>query len=304
MDLTGDTIICAGDAAVLNANSNVNVWWAEVNTPNDTFAVGPSITVSPLSTMEYIANGVLLKDTIKVRVIDPPQVSLGPDTAVCDGKELSFDVTNPGAWYQWSTGASTSAEIITEAGKFWVEVFNDGCSRSDTVIVDIKSNPKVDLGGDSVVCAIYGDTIRLDAGIAVDYNWLNDSSADRYLTVSQPGLYAVQVEYANACKNSGKINIIEYCPEVLWVPNSFSPNGDGKNDVFRAFGNNIDQFEMKIFNRSGTLVFQTDRLTGYWDGTVKGESLPGWSIYLLHTFQCDHRSGQGSIMQRKKAQFN
>jgi gliding motility-associated-like protein len=68
-------------------------------------------------------------------------------------------------------------------------------------------------------------------------------------------------------------NIVEINPPVeLYVPNAFTPNGDGLNDFFGAKGEGITDFEMLIFNRWGELIFESHDIKKTWDGTYKGES--------------------------------
>ena len=55
------------------------------------------------------------------------------------------------------------------------------------------------------------------------------------------------------------------------VPNAFTPDGDGNNDIFYAYGTNIVEFEMMIFDRWGEKLFTSDNLDDGWDGTYKGE---------------------------------
>lgn len=59
-------------------------------------------------------------------------------------------------------------------------------------------------------------------------------------------------------------------PATLYVPNAFTPNGDGINETFNAQGQSITSFNMKIFNRWGEMIFETDDLQRGWDGTYKG----------------------------------
>jgi gliding motility-associated-like protein len=72
-------------------------------------------------------------------------------------------------------------------------------------------------------------------------------------------------------------------PYYFFIPNSFTPNGDGLNDVFTAKGENIKTFEMYIYNRWGEIVYSTTNFTEAWDGkTVKeNEAIQGVYVYLM-----------------------
>ena len=65
----------------------------------------------------------------------------------------------------------------------------------------------------------------------------------------------------------GYIQPDEYCDIALYVPNSFTPNGDGSNDVFKTVGSGIIQFDLKIYNRWNQCVFESTDIERYWDGT-------------------------------------
>jgi gliding motility-associated-like protein len=58
---------------------------------------------------------------------------------------------------------------------------------------------------------------------------------------------------------------------LLFIPNAFTPNGNGNNDVFLAYGQGITSFHMRIFNRWGELLFETSDMNNGWDGRYKGQ---------------------------------
>ena len=60
-----------------------------------------------------------------------------------------------------------------------------------------------------------------------------------------------------------------------FIPNAFTPNGDGINDVFAVMGGPFTKFNIQIFNRWGEKVFETDQQREWWDGTFRGNPLPG-----------------------------
>lgn len=67
-------------------------------------------------------------------------------------------------------------------------------------------------------------------------------------------------------------NTVETLPPLsFFIPNAFTPNGDGLNDTFGATGEGISEYRMLIFNRWGNLVFESDNISKQWDGTYKGE---------------------------------
>jgi gliding motility-associated-like protein len=97
--------------------------------------------------------------------------------------------------------------------------------------------------------------------------------------------YRVLITDENGCtaSDSVMIKIISSCEEDLFVPNLFTPNNDGKNDVLYVRGNGVQAIEtFRVFDRWGNLVFETDDMTKGWDGSYKGSMLnDGVFVYYV-----------------------
>ncbi len=78
-------------------------------------------------------------------------------------------------------------------------------------------------------------------------------------------------------------NTVEVVPFMsIYIPNSFTPNGDGMNDQFGAYGEAIKEYRLQVFNRWGQMVFESDQVTKQWDGTYDGVKVPqGTYVYTL-----------------------
>ena len=78
-------------------------------------------------------------------------------------------------------------------------------------------------------------------------------------------------------------NTTEVVPYMsIYIPNSFTPNGDGMNDTFGAYGEAIKDFKMLVYNRWGQLIFETDNVENRWDGTHQGVKVPeGSYVYKV-----------------------
>jgi gliding motility-associated-like protein len=77
---------------------------------------------------------------------------------------------------------------------------------------------------------------------------------------------------ANGCVTSDDVTII--IPGSLFIPNTFTPNSDGYNDVFGAWGMDIVEIELEVYDRWGKLIWSTADLRGRWDGTFGGQEAP------------------------------
>lgn len=91
---------------------------------------------------------------------------------------------------------------------------------------------------------------------------------------SKTNPYTLTVGYGNGCsaKFSSIFNVSK--PEDLFIPNSFSPNGDNKNDLWMVYGKNIKSISIKIFNRVGEMVFHSNEISKGWDGNFRGKAEP------------------------------
>ncbi|MBX5438001.1 MAG: gliding motility-associated C-terminal domain-containing protein [Thermoflavifilum sp.] len=211
------------------------------------------------------------------------KVDLGKDTLLCNDDSLQLNAYNPGATYAWNTGDQTPSIWVKQAGKYAVTVRQGACQLKDSITIQHLNRPQLFLGPDTIACL--GDTFSLNAysPVATRYRW-QDGKDSVSRVISQSGIYTV--EASNLCgtgQASIQVQFISCAPELL-MPNAFTPNGDGKNDVFRpkqTFA--LRAFEMSIFNRWGEEIFYTeDPLTG-WDGSCKGHPCPmGTYVWVVH----------------------
>jgi len=94
----------------------------------------------------------------------------------------------------------------------------------------------------------------------------------------------VTVEDSAGCRQDEEVVIDFICsPKGLFIPNTFTPNGDGKNDLFRVRGYGIKELHVfRVFNRWGEMVFETSDIEKGWDGTFKGQRVsPGVFVYSV-----------------------
>jgi gliding motility-associated-like protein len=102
------------------------------------------------------------------------------------------------------------------------------------------------------------------------YQWAHGPVSQR-VNVNEYGWHAVEITNIFGCTFADSIHVVEYCPSTIFAPNTFTPNGDGTNDVFLPVGRNIAAMRLTIFDRWGAIVFHTDDMNTGWDGTHKGE---------------------------------
>ncbi|MBX5438851.1 MAG: gliding motility-associated C-terminal domain-containing protein, partial [Thermoflavifilum sp.] len=237
-----------------------------------------SLIVSQPGTYWVItSNGFCLRiDTIRVNLLANTLPKLNPAATLCPNQILQLDASSPDAIaYMWNTGATTPRITIDTPGIYTVLINGAICNytRIDTVKVSQGFSPAVRLlADDSLICA--GDRLLLRAlGEHVEgYRWQDGTYGPNY-TATQPGLYRVQA--FNVCgiaTDSVMLEPASDCVGDIIMPNAFTPNHDGHNDVFRPkVLHQVFDFELRIFNRWGQLLFLTHDWTQGWDGTFHGQ---------------------------------
>ena len=271
-DILGpDTFFCENTMLRLESKiTNAIYKWSDSST-------GSSITVDKEGDywIEVTENGCILRDTISVEKIEIPEVDLGTDQEICGGDSIALDATSPLAtFYLWQDGSMESDFSVVDSGLYFVEVGNQCGSNKDSInIVNIGSPIEVNLGRDTSFCE--EDTIILDASTTNGLNYLwNTGSTNNQISVTTPGIY--QVTVSNECFEDSDeliVDMRECCP--IYVPNAFSPDGNGINDTFRVLtACEVENFLIRIFNRWGALVFESNNISNSWNGTFRNQSLP------------------------------
>jgi len=219
---------------------------------------------------------------------------LASDTSICGSECISFfDLSDSTASsWQWSfPGATPStsslqnpANICYDTPGFYdVTLVAAGGCATDTKVkpayIETKQLPIVDIGNDTTICT--NEPLQLNAGNpGSTYQW-STGEISQTITIDTSGTYGLRVTHANGCQDSATIVVnIGNC--YLFIPNSFSPNGDGVNDVLFVRASGIKNILLRIYNRWGEKVFETNDITQGWDGTYKGKELsPGVFVYYI-----------------------
>ena len=189
----------------------------------------------------------------------------------------------------WTFGDESSGEddhsnelspfhSFSDTGSYHVRLIIYHCGKSDTAERDIRIYPMpyVDLGSDTAICN--SCSLMLDAGAGYDdYLW-EDGSTGQYHRVMEAGTYWVTVNN-KGCIASDSIRVTRSKVKLM-MPNAFTPNNDGRSDIFMAVSNEpVTEFNMVVYNRWGSLVFRSRQAADGWDGTCRGETCAA-GIYI------------------------
>lgn len=211
-------------------------------------------------------------------------ISLGNDTVFCEN--IFTLVLTPGnnfTTYLWNTGQNTPSIQANQAGTYSVTVSDDvSCTANASISVSVLPLSPINLGEDISICNI--ESLILDAGLNIgnyQYTWSNGTQTSSTI-VNQAGIYWVKYGDEN-CIVSDTIEVIG-CPDIV-VPNVFTPNGDGYNDRFIPEASAIENFVMKIYNRWGTLIFETTDYIEGWDGKINEKEVSDGVYYWIIQYQ-------------------
>ncbi len=212
-------------------------------------------------------------DTIAVSVIDVPLLDLGDDIVLCDTQVVVLNAEINGAsGYLWTPTNQTSPTIDALPGIYSVEVSYQICTISDEISIIVKPF-ELDLDQDRTLCfedgiflahSLYNidSIIWQDGRNASWYEQLNYTSLDDSILISATA-YGCDVKYDTV------LFILEDCNCQVYVPNSFTPNGDQINETFKVYYEcPVVQFEFLIFNRWGELIFQSTDPDFVWTGEL------------------------------------
>lgn len=188
--------------------------------------------------------------------------------------------------YVWTPSVSAvDSAIGLISGEYQITITDSKqCSVTKDADVSEINNLLVSLGKDTFICNY--KSLTLYPGKFASYLW-QDFSVDSAYTLTSPGMYAVTVTDTRGCTATDSLEIIEDCLRDLLIPNSFTPNGDFRNDIFYAYGSVAKTFAMRIYSRWGTVVFETTNQRTGWNGRYNGKPAPAGIYICILDFSLD-----------------
>ncbi len=272
-----DKTLCTGETLTLDGgNAGATYQWSNGGTDETT-----NITTPGTYSVIVHNGGCTNSDTINVAFITMPTVNLGPDQILCQGESALLNAGNAGLLFSWSNSSTTQTIKAAVTGTYVVCVNHLGCKAYDTVNILIDSPPPIPLRKDTAICP--GDQMQLSAGKGFKYySWLPGRETSYQIIIYNPGTYIVNVIDTNNCPTEASVLVREFCPSQMFIPNAFTPNSNGINDMFLAYCDGAIDFHMYIFNRWGELVFESTDIGLGWDGTYMGtDAQAGVYIYKI-----------------------
>lgn len=279
-----DTIICAGTSLQLHAPDALHYEWQpadgismlDVQDPIVTPAVPTTYTVELINACGSVLDDVFV-DLIFVNAL------VWPDTIVCPGQPVELHASG-GLSYSWAPAhgssdpdSSVTTVVPSGATTYTVTVIDaDGCQDTATTYIELFPPATVYAGRDVVID--WHDQVQLNATGTGAFTWspptwLDCTECPSPIAMPDESIaYTVTVTDTNGCTATDQVIII--INGTLYIPNTFTPDGDGFNDGFGAWGKDIKEIELLVFNRWGELIWSTAQLNDRWDGTYNGVQSP------------------------------
>jgi len=205
---------------------------------------------------------------LNLNVVKPPD-TVFISAAICEGETYNQNGFNH------STSGTYSRNLLNYAG----------CDS--TVILNLTVNPIPDIEIFAVTDRFCEeDFILLEIITNGDSFLWNTGSSENPLTITKSGIYSATA-YLGNCKDTASYTV-DYCPCEMWLPNIFTPNNDGLNDVFiPVVHSNLASFTMHIYDRWGQVIYVTHSFTA-WDGTANGRHVAAGVYYCTISYSCAH----------------
>ena len=290
--LGNDTTLCNGQAMQLQPNPMLpgNYLWSNGSTRQSLDIHSPGAYW-----LKITDSGCVKRDSIQVNYKANPQISLGNDTGLCTGQTLLLDAANGGSIYSWQDGSTSPTFMVSMSGTYSVKVSNGGCDTTVQITVSYITKPILDRIKDTTAC--FKQELILDAEYPFSTYLWQDGSVQPQLTVTKAGTYVVQVtDQCGTTKDSATVSF-ENCVCQFFVPNAFTPNGDGRNDVFLPKNQClVGYYELMVYNRLGQLVFISRNASVGWDGSYGNQPQP-IDTYVWELNYSDNLTGK--LMHKK-----
>jgi gliding motility-associated-like protein len=297
--VSGPLVFCEGNSIKLNADigSQYKYQWQKDGV-DITGETNPRITISQSGDYKIVISPKDCPkpqtDTLaKITVTQKPKLGLPTDTTFCTNPmQLSANQIN-GATYLWSSGENTPSIAPTSAGTYKLNVKVGGCDVDSSINVKRSTAPIITLSNQIEDCFDVSKPYILSAGtdLTLRYRWSPNNETSNNINVSQEGMYKVKATNTDGCSAEKTVVLIQKCVSKIYAANIFTPNADGDNDIFWISTQDVTEYDLKIFNRWGELVFASTSESEIWDGNYRSakaeEGTYSWKLTYRNVNQAE-----------------
>ena len=287
--------ICNGSNTALAAGGGTTYSWAPSSSLSS--SSGANVTANPTNTTTYTvfvtdANGCT--DTAQVTVTvntcaGPIPVINASSTSICDGDCITFtdaSTNGPTSWswtFQGGSPASSTQQnpgtvCFTGTGNHTVTllVSNSNGSNSTTSTIVVNADPVATAGPSATIQV--GDSVQLTSSGGGTYSWAPAAGLSCTTCQNPTATPTVTTTYTvtvsqNGCTSTATVTITVDTDHDIFIPDAFSPNGDGFNETWLVHGKGIKFIHITVYDRIGEKMFEANDISVGWDGTYKGSPM-------------------------------
>lgn len=269
-DLGLPQAICNGESVVLQVDlpGGVEVLWSNGKTSKAIL-----VTTAGIFSATATVDNCSFTDNVTVSILQNPTITLSGPTTICTGDKADITVSQSNYQYLWNDGSTQNSISINKGGIYSIEATDlvTGCIGTASIEVSKLPAPGVNLAEFFELCTGKTKTI-----VAIPVNkseliW-EDGSTNTNYEITEAGTYSVTATTECGSITKSIVVIEKNCSQTLFIPNTFTPDGDGLNDIFKAIGQGITLFKIQVYNRWGELVFISDDIKTGWNGNFMNNS--------------------------------
>jgi gliding motility-associated-like protein len=250
----------AGDQLTYNLNGGIDQS-VIIDAAGNAQVIIPSIsTAQSMTITSVLSNSCIAPNNVNSFIAILPSTTSVVDTTICDG-------LNYFGHYQTGTYLDTFPASV-------------GCDSIRTLHLIVIKTPKPNLGPDKVICP--GESFPISPGNFSTYLW-QDGTTQPVFTVTAPGIYTVTVN--STCGNLADQLVVTRGICDIYFASGFTPDKNGKNDAFKVLTDlSLQEYDLKVFDRWGEIIFHTKEQGKGWDGTLKGVTLDAGLYIWISSF--------------------
>jgi gliding motility-associated-like protein len=311
--------ICLNQSIQLIASGGTGYSWSPAITLNNAGISNPVATPAATTTYTVVVTGTnkcVNSDSVKISIKPAQPFNVSPGIATCLNGKAQLNAGG-GTSYLWSPAALLNSAVIanpvaTVASNtlFTVIIKDDVCNLADTLFTNVTTDlalPNIAAAKSNDMDCVF-NSVQLSVTGADVYVWTPATDLSSAVIANPVASPVVTRQYKvvgtnsiSNCSSSDTITVFVKAPAApkSYIPDAFTPNGDGTNDCFKVIDfASAKTVEVIIYNRYGNLVFQTKNPAECWDGKYKGQpSEPGNYVYFIRVINdCGEEVKKGNLL--------
>jgi gliding motility-associated-like protein len=294
-------IPCLGSTLTLNTSSTGIINWFADAQGNNLLFTGNSFETPAINanTSFYVQSvvGSCQSDLIQV-LVEPTEgapISISHQGSINLCNEDFLVVSLDGATNAvWNAGFGNELSVtLVESGNYTVQASNQCVTENFSINLNfVEIIADFELSTQEGIAPLPVEAFNFSTG-ANSFSWSVEPNAtldilgeDANFLFSEPGFYTVSliaIDSNTGCEATSTQNVLVTMDTTteIFIPNTFTPNGDGVNDTFRVVGLGFNTFNLQIFNRWGSSIYETNNPEDGWDGTHKGSEVPTGTYHYV-----------------------